>query len=469
MFRCYNKDILESAEYTGQGGRNQKEGTYIKRALSEYIPGVFPQITFVGVYQPEIVSVGIGGNDAGFMNKLKSCIGPGTCEWAKEGAVRQALAKEIDALSEVYARVIDSIKSRAPHADLRMISYPQIISDAKDAKCGAFLNSLLSFEGRQFISRSIERVSHVMYTAAQASGVRFVDVGNAHGEHKLCNATSTPAMNAIRLGGDFSPIASLSNFKIIGAESFHPTPYGHELVADILAQSFASTTVGRAMLARNAPSVDDAYWQRGSDGAEAFRYQQLSPDIAYVVPGGEYSEITPAGVFAPDSKVILTIQDGEVVEQLLIASANGEVSYSVLTSVLRRDGVYTVYLHGATPSGERIVLYRMIAVGADEDITGDVGVLKNVPDAIDTGSVNTNSPKHGNAEALVQKAKDVLGITQQVDTKSLELQGVANSRQTQSFPYLVLLYVIGAATLLAISVQVVRYARRMSKGRDNKV
>ena len=304
-----------------------------------------------------------------------------------------------------------------------------------------------------------------MYTAAQASGVKFVDVSSAYGEHKLCNTTSTPAMNAIRLGDDFSPIASLSNFKIIGAESFHPTPYGHELVADIIARSFSETTVGKVMSARNAPSIDNAYWQRGSDAAKVFRYQQLSPDIAYVALGGKYSETTPVGVFAPDSKVTLTIQGGEIAEQSLTASTAGDVSYDVLTSALKRDGVYTIYLHGATPSGEKIALYRMIAVGDDEGDARGVDAPKNASDA----NVSTSSRKRGSTGEQVQNTKEMLETKQQTDIQSPDTQDASSPKQALSFPYLMLLCLLGATALLVISVQVVRYVWRIPKGRDNKV
>ena len=33
---------------------------------------------------PEVISLGVGGNDIGFMDKLKACIMPDTCEWVGE-------------------------------------------------------------------------------------------------------------------------------------------------------------------------------------------------------------------------------------------------------------------------------------------------------------------------------------------------------------------------------------------------
>lgn len=460
------KDILGGTNYTGQGGRNEKDSTYIHRALSEYTPGVFPQITFVELYQPGIVSVGIGGNDAGFMNKLKSCIGPGTCEWAKEGAVRQALAREIDALSGVYAQVINAIKSKAAHAEVYMIGYPQIIRDTKDAKCGALLNTLLSYEERQFIARSIERVNYVMYDAAQASGVTFVDVSSAYGEHKLCDSTATPAMNAIRLGDDFSPITTFSNLKIIGAESFHPTPYGHELVAGVIAEAFAGTKTSRRVLARSGPSVDDAYWQ-GDGSGEVFRYQQLSPDIAHVTPGEKYLGVVPAGTFAPGSEVTLTIQDGEIAGQALTARVDGGLSYTVHTEALRRNGVYTLYIRGATPSGESIAMYRMIAVGSDK---GDPGLERlSLPGALDAKNKDTSSPRSDASKG----GRAAQGTPQEPLKQDGALTPPGGEsvypKQTRPLPYLVIIGVIACGAALIIGAQCVRYARRKSKEVHNKV
>jgi hypothetical protein len=85
-------DIIGSSDYWGQGDRLGSAGLKLslsdklaseEKAVDDFQPGKALQSDFIERYNPEILTIGIGGNDAGLMGKLRTCAMPGTCEWAQ--------------------------------------------------------------------------------------------------------------------------------------------------------------------------------------------------------------------------------------------------------------------------------------------------------------------------------------------------------------------------------------------------
>jgi len=84
--------------YWGQGNRLGSAGLGLsgienaaakERAVDDFQPGRTLQSSFIERYNPSILTVGIGGNDAGLMGKLRTCAMPGTCEWAAGEGVKK--------------------------------------------------------------------------------------------------------------------------------------------------------------------------------------------------------------------------------------------------------------------------------------------------------------------------------------------------------------------------------------------
>ncbi|UTX51345.1 SGNH/GDSL hydrolase family protein [Candidatus Saccharibacteria bacterium TM7i] len=348
-----------SEEYTGQGGRiayldSAAQSSFKEEALALDKRGIIPQLSFVKKYQPRQVTIGIGGNDAGFMNKLKSCVAPGVCEWAREGPHRSAIAREIDALHERLKEMIHRVKKSA-NTTVRVIGYPQIISDERDVSCGLVLGMLLSYEERIFMARSISRLNSAIRRAAHEAEVEYVSVEDAYVGHRLCESTQSPAMNGVRFGDDFSPIATLSGLKLLGAESFHPTAFGHQLVAQQIAQYHNSATHG---LRTDSFTTDETYW-RADPKEEGFRYVLLHPDLRKYSRGdGAYQLTIPKGMFMPNSKISVYYQNSSIEHTFMVGLNGGFEGELVLPEY--QSGVYAIYIKGVTPSNELISAYTMI-------------------------------------------------------------------------------------------------------------
>lgn len=185
--------------------------------------------------RPSLLSLSVGGNDADLTGKLKECLGVGTCDWANP-IKRIASANEMRALLPRLIETIAVLRASFPGAALFVIGYPSVINERPSAPCRIGMSELLNQNERQYFSESIAYLNAVLKVAAQSSRVQFVDIEAALVGERLCD-WSERAVNALRYGDDIAPVSFLDQLKIIGAESFHPTPFGHTLVAsEILKQ-----------------------------------------------------------------------------------------------------------------------------------------------------------------------------------------------------------------------------------------
>jgi len=230
-------DILGGSSYLGQGKRASNEvnlSAMKTDALANFKPGLIGQVEFVADYHPGLVSVGIGGNDVGMFAKLRACLMPDECEWAStEGLAK--MFQEINRKSDQLATTYRAIKGQSPASRLFVVGYPEIISESGD--CGV-LGGLLDEQERQMMNKAIDHLDYVIAQASSSAGAKFIDIRHAFAGHRLCE--DGKAMNAFRLGDDSAPISQLDWVKILGNETFHPTPYGHELIATIVARAISS-------------------------------------------------------------------------------------------------------------------------------------------------------------------------------------------------------------------------------------
>lgn len=237
-------DIRTSGDYTGQaqrlGGLPTQERESLKlHALQSYTPGIIGQQDFISYYMPKLITIGIGGNDVGMMDALKACIGPSTCTWAREPLARRAMGQEIQRLFSPLRSVIASLKEQSPRSAQLVIGYPRVINEAQGAVCDILTGFMLDSAERVFMNEAIILLNAVIRRAALAEGVQYGSVEDSFLGNRLCEHTTKPAMNAVRLGDDSPLFPIVRNLKLIGAESFHPTPYGHELLAASLAHQFS--------------------------------------------------------------------------------------------------------------------------------------------------------------------------------------------------------------------------------------
>ncbi len=312
---------------------------------------------------PTILSVGVGGNDVNVMGKLKACIMPGTCDWAlPEHRMKTAL--EIKSIYPKLVALFDEVQQAQPQSTLFVVGYPKVIASGDETNCQFPISAMLDAEERRYMNETVGYLNAVLQQAARYKGHQFIDVSDVFNGERLCDVTET-AMNGIRAGDDFAPIAALESVKIIGAESFHPTPRGHELVANRILEVFNQEGFGTycvSCLFSPVSLMPSPYWVEHDSGENV---PLPVSDRFIVVDAAQLGESLsfdfPSGSFAPRSEVRLELHSE--VQQLGVYSTMDDGSLSGTVKVPNVQGYHTVHAFGLTASGAAVDRYQVLYIG----------------------------------------------------------------------------------------------------------
>jgi lysophospholipase L1-like esterase len=152
----------------------------------------------------KLVSISIGGNDAGFSDVITECALPA---WASDcaGAVTTAQNYIRNTLPGKLNSVYAQIKSRAPSAKVAVLGYPRIFN-GEDCQAATFFSP----DDETRLNATADLIRTVVRGRAQAYGFSFGDVIPGFVGHAVCD---TPAW----LNGLSNPVG----------ESYHPNVTGH--------------------------------------------------------------------------------------------------------------------------------------------------------------------------------------------------------------------------------------------------
>ena len=152
----------------------------------------------------DLVTLSIGGNDAGFSSVITRCAlpFPFTCTTQINNArtfITNTLPGQLDSL-------YTSIETRAPNAQVIIVGYPRLFS-------GQSCNFLARISGSE--QTSLNSIADLLATktaaVAAAHGFDFVDPRGAFDAHRICD-------NVEWLNGLSNPVG----------ESYHPNKLGHD-------------------------------------------------------------------------------------------------------------------------------------------------------------------------------------------------------------------------------------------------
>lgn len=361
---------------------------------------------------PKYISVGVGGNDINVMGKLKTCISVGTCEWAQP-VRRMQTAEEIQSLYPRIANLLQSLQLNNPQAQLFFVGYPKVINDSTAASCRQPLSLMLDVEERRYMNETIHYLNGVLSAAARSVGVPFIDIGTVYEGERLCDEKES-AMNGIRIGNDFSPIGSLGAMKVIGAESFHPTPRGHELAAARIRELVQADGFGEVCGAcSHAIPVPSQYW---SVATVAPSLPRLIADTflqaeAYVREGIVKLSL-PAHSFHPHTIVKVELHSEAIHLGEFTANAEGALEAQI-TLPDAIEGYHTLHLIGMYPSGERIDRYDVAYIGlhptkqsmhvANKALVSASSKLSHTADAVEVKGVSANKKVGSSASSRIVK------------------------------------------------------------------
>jgi len=163
----------------------------------------------------DLVTITVGGNDAGFLAVIATCLlrkAP-SCEKRIDAAERYAR----DELPGRLRRTFDAIRRRAPEATVVVPGYPRLV--AQGPWCGSFGN-VDAREQRRINAASDLLAKIVGAEVKKHEGFRFVDVRETFDGHEACS--DDPWINASTNPGIYS---------------FHPNVTGYSAYARAIKQA----------------------------------------------------------------------------------------------------------------------------------------------------------------------------------------------------------------------------------------
>ncbi|MDQ6727020.1 MAG: SGNH/GDSL hydrolase family protein [Actinomycetota bacterium] len=174
----------------------------------------------------DLVTVTIGGNDAGFASVVGECVvGADPCSHL-DAQVEAALVTLGPTLEAAYRQ----IRARAPSARLLVVGYPQVVADPATVDLdtcpavGTILPSRrITADDARWLRAKGDRLSDVVSRAAKAAGASYVDVSTDFSGHEAC--TPGPWLTGV----------VLTDLKA----SFHPTAAGQAELARLVTRALA--------------------------------------------------------------------------------------------------------------------------------------------------------------------------------------------------------------------------------------
>jgi lysophospholipase L1-like esterase len=127
-----------------------------------------------------LVTITIGGNDAGFVNVISSCRfgSDASCRTAVNDAKNFATSTLPGRLDATYA----AIRNRAPNARLIVLGYPRLF---ETGSCGLLAMSTYK---RTILNEAADVLATVTAARAAAAGATFVDTRPYFAGHGVCGA-----------------------------------------------------------------------------------------------------------------------------------------------------------------------------------------------------------------------------------------------------------------------------------------
>ncbi|MGV9264345.1 SGNH/GDSL hydrolase family protein [Kitasatospora sp. NPDC003701] len=150
-----------------------------------------------------LVTVGIGGNDAGFMevvgecakenlaDVVKSLIGseraPAPCKdhYASAGGAADQVQRKVDAAGERLGQVLQEVKRRSPQARVYVVGYPTLLP-ADPASCVPVLGRAVAEADLGFLAEKEQQLNAMLKRRAETAGAVFVDAAAPSAGHDMC-------------------------------------------------------------------------------------------------------------------------------------------------------------------------------------------------------------------------------------------------------------------------------------------
>lgn len=333
-----------------------------EQILKGFMPGYANQTLFSYMYEPRNVLLSIGGNDIHFAEILSSCVSPQkteTCYSTYNSRIQlmQSILDRYDDLVKTYRTVLESGNSK-----VFVVGYPQVAKPG--GSCGANVN--LNKDELQFSADVITYLNSVIKRAASDAGVIYVDNENALNGYRLCEAPKgSAAVNGFTLGRD----SGAMGVKFIGKESYHPTAFGHKLLAaSILAktnnlkQAMPSmrTNHGKPTIDLNNALLNNV--PKSSYTTKALVWESGVQTVRFLVKGATYSLKTHTKLMHQTDYFFVMHSTPRILAEGVV---DGDVAVTIPTDI--ESGFHTLDLYGTDTDGNEVDIRQVVFVATQQE------------------------------------------------------------------------------------------------------
>ena len=166
-----------------------------------------------------LVTLTVGGNDAGFAPVALACAQQTYCQ----SAIQKSSAFITYQLPSQLAQLYRGVRQSAPNAHLVVLGYPNLFGAGPCTEVGQYLSATV----RQQLDSLADQLDQVIASVAKSTGATFVDVRHAFTGHGVCG--TAPWINGI--GSD-------------EASLLHPNTAGQQAYAVELARAVPQIKLG---------------------------------------------------------------------------------------------------------------------------------------------------------------------------------------------------------------------------------
>lgn len=378
------------------GARVQDVTTYAQKQLipnlntmGNLLPGYKKQIQYLRDHNPKTVTIGIGGNDIGFGDIVKRCIGygvwPGTCYQSYEDRLEltNQINRQFDQLVDAFSQIKLELGG---NGRVYAIGYPRVTKE--NGNCP--LNVRLDNRETIFANQVVDSLNGIIKLSAQRAGVRYVDVSSAFNGYRFCEIDGRQsAMNGVTLGDD--------TFGLLANESFHPNKRGHELYRQKIIEqtsSFLQAMPERDRSIQGPPQSFEsdllAGPKTGRPTRETTFEAALTEDIVFQNQAATIQVSADRHFLQPASELRVELHSDPLHLGTFTANAQGDVTETVTIPVVE-PGFHTLHVFGQNIVGQPVDIYKSVYIASNRvDYDGDG--IANITDAQPLVSNERKSP-----------------------------------------------------------------------------
>ncbi|MFT3798991.1 PKD domain-containing protein [Microbacterium sp.] len=305
----------------------------------------------IAAENPELITIGIGGNDLGFVSLLRECVEAFLekgCASDLNEVTRQKIVEIRDA--GTWSTLFAKLHAAAPGAHVAVLGYPRFFTD--EAVAPVCVDAALRRSDQIWVNNLIKLLNDTIEDAATGVGFQFIDIYDVPSGHEMCVGPGDERfMHGI--------IPNIGDGSRVWAESYHPTQYGHRLIADAVEGQLASPTTS---------TPEKVSLSSGENADLRFRVPSGSPMATFTITDT-----------AGTSAVTLTSPNGTVIDA---STSSAEVQIEQLAGLQR----FTVEQPEAGVWKIAIAVSAATTAGSDVEVISHATPKPNVaPTAAATG------------------------------------------------------------------------------------